>query len=164
MSTRQLQVGIAIVLAVAVVALFFTFNPFAVQNTLNPITSTSTSGATGLVVKDEVVGTGAEAQPGDTILVNYTGKLDNGTVFDTSVGKAPFQFTLGAGQVIPGWDQGLTGMKVGGKRILIIPPSLAYGSTDYGPIPANSTLTFEVELLKVTPAANAGPSLEGSNI
>lgn len=108
-----------------------------------------------LVVQDEVVGTGATAEPGDTLTLNYTGKLANGTVFDTSVGKQPFQFILGAGQVIPGWDQGLVGMKVGGTRVLIIPPSLAYGPNDYGPIPGNSTLTFEVQLLDVTPPSAA---------
>lgn len=112
-------------------------------------------------MQDEVVGTGAAAQAGDMVSVNYTGKLSDGTVFDTSVGKAPFQFTLGAGQVIPGWDQGLVGMQVGGKRLLIIPPELGYGSVDYGPIPANSTLTFEVELLKITPASNVAPFPEG---
>ncbi len=103
----------------------------------------------GLVVQDEIVGTGDVAQAGQTISVNYTGKLQNGTVFDTSIGRAPFQFTLGAGQVISGWDQGLQGMKVGGKRLLIIPPQLAYGSQAVGPIPANSTLIFEVDLLSV---------------
>ncbi len=102
-----------------------------------------------LVAQDEAVGTGAEAALGSTITVNYTGKFQNGTVFDTSVGKQPFTFQLGAGQVIPGWDQGLQGMKVGGKRLLIIPSSLGYGSQDYGPIPGNSTLIFEVELLNV---------------
>ena len=101
------------------------------------------------MVQDQVVGTGAEAAVGNTVSVNYTGKLQNGTVFDTSVGKAPIEFPLGGGYVIPGWDQGLVGMKVGGKRLLIIPPSLGYGSQDYGPIPGNSTLIFEVELVGV---------------
>ncbi|MDO8548447.1 MAG: FKBP-type peptidyl-prolyl cis-trans isomerase [bacterium] len=165
MTARQLQVGTAVVIAVAVIVLFFIFNPFAVQNALNPINSNTTSvtGTNSLVVQDEVVGTGATAQPGDLVSVNYTGKLENGTVFDTSVGKNPFQFTLGNGDVIPGWDQGLAGMKVGGKRLLIIPPMLGYGAADYGPIPGNSTLMFEVELLKLTPAANAAPMPEGPN-
>ena len=152
MSSRQLQTGIAVVLALAVVALFFIYNPFTTVPTDSNTPSTSSS---QLVVQDEVVGTGATAQPGDMVTVNYTGKLANGTVFDTSIGKTPFQFTLGAGQVIQGWDQGVAGMKVGGKRILIIPPSLAYGPNDYGPIPGNSTLTFEVELLNVASSTNA---------
>jgi len=155
MQSHKLQVGIAVVVALAVVALFFAFS--------NPFTSTSSMTADNvslsqtpanndgqsLVVQDEVVGTGAEATAGQTITVNYTGKLQNGTVFDSSVGKQPFTFTLGVGQVIKGWDQGVQGMKVGGKRLLIIPAPLAYGPNDYGPIPGNSTLIFEVELLKV---------------
>lgn len=152
MTRTQLVTGIAVVVGMAVVALFFIFNPFSSQNPLNPLMGVSSTGANSLVVQDAVVGTGTAAQQGDILSVNYTGKLDNGTVFDTSVGKAPFQFTLGAGQVIPGWDQGLEGMKVGGKRILIIPPELAYGAGGVGPIPPNATLTFEVDLLSVTPA------------
>lgn len=161
MTRTQLITGIAVAIALAVIALFFIFNPFAVQNTLNPLGSASGSPSGGLVMQDEVVGTGAGAQPGDTVSVNYTGKLADGTVFDTSVGKAPFQFTLGAGQVIPGWDQGLVGMQVGGKRLLIIPPELAYGAQGIGPIPPNATLTFEVEMLKITPASSAAPAPEG---
>ena len=156
MSARVLQVGIALAVAIAVVAVFFIFNPFASQNTLNPISSSSGSGTGSLVVQDQTVGTGAAAQPGDTLTVNYTGKLADGTVFDTSVGKTPFQFTLGAGQVIPGWDQGLVGMQVGGTRTLVIPPDLAYGAQGVGPIPPNATLTFEVTLLSITPAAAPG--------
>ncbi len=151
-----MQVAIAVTAAIVVVVLFFIFNPF-MQNTSS---NSATSG--GLVVQDEVVGTGPVAQAGDTVTVNYTGKLADGTVFDTSIGKAPFQFVLGAGNVIPGWDQGLVGMKVGGKRILIIPPNLAYGSQAYGPIPANSTLTFEVDLLNVTVATDTAPLPEGA--
>ena len=103
----------------------------------------------GLIVQDEVIGTGAEAVVGSLVSVQYTGKLENGTVFDTSAGKAPIQFPLGQGYVIPGWELGITGMKVGGKRLLIIPPDMGYGDKANGPIPANSTLIFEVELVGV---------------
>lgn len=103
-----------------------------------------------LEIVDEVLGTGAEAVAGKTITVNYSGSLTNGTKFDSSYDRnEPFVFSLGAGEVIAGWDQGFAGMKVGGKRKLTIPASLGYGSTDMGTIPPNSTLVFEVELLKV---------------
>lgn len=99
---------------------------------------------------DTVVGTGAEAVNGKKITVNYTGTLDDGTKFDSSIDRnQPFDFTLGAGQVIKGWDQGVLGMKVGGKRTLVIPASLGYGATATGSIPANSTLHFDIELLNV---------------
>ncbi len=95
-----------------------------------------------LKIEDLVVGTGAGAVSGKKITVNYTGTLTDGTKFDSSLnpGRTPFEFNLGAGEVIKGWDQGFTGMKVGGKRKLTIPPSLAYG---------DKTLIFDVELLKV---------------
>jgi len=112
--------------------------------------TTSMNDSTDLKITDTKVGTGAEAVPGKKISVHYVGTLQDGTKFDSSRDRgAPFEFTLGAGQVIQGWDQGFAGMKVGGMRTLVIPPSLAYGSTDRGSIPANSTLTFEVELLGV---------------
>jgi len=110
-----------------------------------------------LIIKDTVVGTGAEAKSGDTVSVLYTGSLDDGTVFDASSkhGNEPFSFTLGSGKVIQGWDLGLVGMKVGGKRTLVIPAELAYGERSVGGIiPANSTLHFTVELLSVSSTAN----------
>ena len=102
-------------------------------------------------INDVVVGTAAEAVVGKKVTVNYTGVFSDGKKFDSSrdPGREPFTFTLGAGQVIQGWDLGVQGMKVGGKRVLVVPPSLGYGPNDYGPIPGNSTLIFEVELLKV---------------
>jgi len=104
----------------------------------------------GLVILDLVVGEGEEAIPGKTVTVNYTGKLENGEQFDTSIGRAPFSFPLGAGRVIKGWDEGVAGMKVGGQRKLTIPPELAYGTRGAGNvIPPNATLIFDVELLKV---------------
>jgi len=108
--------------------------------------------ADGLQITDEVVGTGAEAISGKTVTVNYSGALTDGKKFDSSYDRGqPFSFVLGAGQVIRGWDEGVAGMKVGGKRKLVIPANLAYGdqAVGNGLIPANSTLIFEVELLGV---------------
>ena len=106
---------------------------------------------TELLIEDMVLGTGAEAVDGKIVSVHYTGTLTDGTVFDSSVSrKVPFEFTLGAGEVIKGWDQGIKGMKVGGKRKLTIPADLAYGDRGAGNlIPPKSTLVFEVELLGI---------------
>jgi len=104
-----------------------------------------------LKINDVTVGTGAEAQNGETVTVNYVGTLDNGTKFDSSYDRhQPFSFTLGKGDVIKGWDLGVLGMKVGGKRELTIPPELGYGSQQVSVIPPNSTLHFTVELLSVS--------------
>jgi FKBP-type peptidyl-prolyl cis-trans isomerase FkpA len=115
------------------------------------------SSITSLQVTDVKVGTGTEATNGKSVTVHYTGWLyresaadKHGTKFDSSRDRnQPFVFTLGVGSVIRGWDQGVLGMKVGGQRTLIIPPSLGYGSQANGPIPPNATLVFDVELLGV---------------
>ncbi len=99
-----------------------------------------------LYYQDLVVGTGAEAMNGKTLGMTYTGWLANGTKFDSNVGGAAFSFKLGSGMVIPGWDLGVAGMKVGGKRRLVIGSNLGYGPQGTGPIPANATLVFDVEL------------------
>ena len=105
----------------------------------------------GLVIEDLKIGDGQEVEKFNIVTVNYTGLLENGTKFDSSLnpGRTPFRFTVGAGQVIKGWDEGLMGMKIGGKRKLTIPPELGYGNRDNGPIPANSTLIFEIDLLTI---------------
>lgn len=104
----------------------------------------------GLRITDLEIGSGAEAVSGELVSVNYRGTLTNGKEFDSSYGRGPFQFPLGAGRVIKGWDEGVAGMKVGGKRKLVIPPDLAYGSRGAGGvIPPDATLIFEVELLGV---------------
>ena len=104
-----------------------------------------------LIIEDLTVGNGDEAVSGKTVIVHYTGWLTNGSKFDSSKDRNdPFNFRLGAGQVITGWDDGVAGMKVGGKRKLTIPPEMAYGSRGAGGvIPPNATLVFEVELLAV---------------
>lgn len=172
------QTGIAVALALSVVAAIFIFpslSPFgspalsaeegaapavAGASTTADIASTTTGSTTmpienngQLQITDEVVGTGATAEPGDTVTVTYTGMFTDGTVFDASANHPDiaggFPVVLGAGQVIKGWDEGLVGMKEGGKRRLVVPPELGYGANDYGPIPGSSTLVFEVELVKV---------------
>lgn len=123
----------------------------ATTTNLKTKTTMTQTTAGGLIIVDEVIGTGAEAKAGDTVTVDYVGMLTNGTVFDASKnrGNQGFTFLLGAGQVIKGWDVGVAGMKVGGKRKLTIPSDMAYGNQAVGGvIPANSTLIFEVELLK----------------
>ena len=125
----------------------------------NPVAPTNPGGSnsvTTLRITDTRVGTGAEAVNGRLITVNYTGWLydenaaaNKGMQFDTSTGRGPYSFTLGARQVIAGWDQGLVGMRVGGLRNLVIPASLAYGSQGNPPIPPNAALVFDVELVSV---------------
>jgi len=164
-----LQTGIAIVLAIIVVGVFFLFpglSPFKLSGT--PVATSTASAAastsvgegasttpTGLQVTDVTIGTGVTVKAGDTIVGNYVGMLPDGTVFDASANHGgPATFQIGVGQVIPGWDAGIIGMKEGGKRHLVIPPDLAYGADGYpGVIPPNSTLTFDVELVKVNPPA-----------
>lgn len=104
----------------------------------------------GLRITDLEEGKGAEARSGQTVSVHYRGTLENGREFDSSYGRGPFRFPLGAGRVIRGWDEGVAGMRVGGKRRLVVPPDLAYGSRGAGGvIPPDATLIFEVELLEV---------------
>ena len=105
----------------------------------------------GLTFEDTVEGDGPTPQPGQSVQVHYTGWLEDGTKFDSSVDRGqPFVFPLGQGRVIKGWDEGVAGMKVGGKRTLTIPPDLGYGARGAGgAIPPNATLKFDVELLKI---------------
>jgi FKBP-type peptidyl-prolyl cis-trans isomerase len=110
--------------------------------------ATMTKTPSGLAYHDKKVGKGAVAKAGQTVSVQYTGWLPDGTKFDSSRDRnEPFGFALGNGQVIKGWDEGVAGMRIGGRRLLVIPPDLAYGPGGSGPIPPNSTLVFDVELL-----------------
>lgn len=110
----------------------------------------NTTDTKDLKIEDIKVGSGKEVKSGDNIVINYLGTLPDGKKFDSSYDRGePFETQIGTGQVIKGWDLGVVGMKVGGKRKLTIPPSLGYGPRAVGPIPANSTLIFEVELVDV---------------
>lgn len=114
-----------------------------------PVSTNTLAG--GLLVEDFVIGTGEEAKPGSEVSVHYVGTLADGTMFDTSHKRnRPFAFTIGEGRVIKGWDQGVPGMKVGGKRRLTVPAELAYGERKKGKIPPNSQLTFTIELVEST--------------
>lgn len=131
------------------------FGALLIAMTTAPSAAEFNSMPSGLKYKDEVVGTGPEAKAGQNVSVHYTGWLDQngqkGKKFDSSRDRGqPFSFSLGGGQVIAGWDQGVAGMKVGGKRTLLIPPELGYGARGAGGvIPPNATLLFDVELLGV---------------
>jgi peptidylprolyl isomerase len=156
MRTLTKNEWIAVVIALAVIVIFFGSKFFSTNLTtnVNKVVNPEINNAEpteGLIVKDVVVGTGAEAKNGNLVSVQYTGKFADGKVFDSSIPRGePIEFTLGTGQVIKGWDQGILGMKVGGKRTLTIPASLGYGVNGYPPvIPGNATLYFDVELVGV---------------
>ena len=134
------------IVALIIFIAFLAVLSFAAQDAKKTVTT-----ASGLKYVDVVVGKGASPTAGKQVTVHYTGTLENGKKFDSSVDrKEPFSFIIGVGQVIPGWDEGVMSMKVGGKRKLIIPPNLGYGTQGAGGvIPPNATLLFDVELLDV---------------
>jgi FKBP-type peptidyl-prolyl cis-trans isomerase len=148
---NRILLGIIIALAVIAVGAL-AYNSFLAnqsQPILTPVAGPVRT-TSGLVYQDFVVGTGPIAATGDKVRVHYTGTFEDGTKFDSSFDRGqPFEFTLGTGGVIAGWDEGVAGMQVGGKRRLTVPPDLGYGPNDYGPIPGNSTLYFDVELVEV---------------
>ena len=175
---------IVVILIVVALAILVVFSFFGIggmnlfgssqQQTQNPAQTLlaqvqQSGGVTQLMAADVVIGTGNPIAPGDTIQVAYTGALPNGTVFDSTDAHGGVPLTLivapdgslrtpEGGSLIVGWSQGMVGMKEGGRRLLAIPPSLGYGANTVGPIPANSTLVFDVQVVKVAPAGTQAAS------
>lgn len=150
---RQQQIiltVIAVVLASVVLILALRDRYQTAGDQANKLGPAATVNPSGLIIEEINPGVGEPAQTGDVVQVHYTGWLENGDQFDSSSGSTPLEFTLGAGRVIPGWEEGIMGMQVGERRRLIIPPNLAYSTAGSGDvIPPNATLTFEVELVAI---------------
>ena len=153
MNTRTITIGVIVLLIIIAGGYFMLKKPTTGSNTQNQSNATSTD---QVQAQDVTVGTGTQATPGSVVSVLYTGKLQDGTVFDSSAahGNTPLVFTLGAQGIIPGFQIGINGMKVGGERLILIPASLGYGAQVVGPIPANSSLVFDVKLVKVEAATS----------
>lgn len=160
MNTKNIVIGIVVIAVIGLIAYFVPKSPL--PSLIGKGKSAAPAGETGgaaTATTDQVqgqevtVGTGAEAKPGTIVTVDYVGRLTDGTVFDNSVErKQPLVFTLGAPGIIPGFQVGVNGMRVGGERLLSVPPSLGYGAEQIGAIPPNSTLIFDVKLIKVEEA------------
>ena len=151
MNARTITIGVIVLLIIGAGAYFmFMFKKPTGTGTQAPASTDQVQ------AQDVTVGTGTQATPGSVVSVLYAGKLQDGTVFDSSAahGNTPLVFTLGAQGIIPGFQIGINGMKVGGERLLLIPPSLGYGAQVVGPIPANSSLVFDVKLIKVESATS----------
>jgi FKBP-type peptidyl-prolyl cis-trans isomerase FkpA len=160
-------IGVIVLLAFALIA-FLVYRDYSGRANKYPIgtldstpptpSANAITTSSGLQYEDLQVGSGVAAKAGDSITVNYTGWLQNGTKFDSSIDRnKPLNITLGKGQVIAGWDEGVVGMRVNGTRLLVIPPALGYGNATQGSIPANSTLIFEVQLVAINPPATPTP-------
>ncbi|MDO8565113.1 MAG: FKBP-type peptidyl-prolyl cis-trans isomerase [bacterium] len=146
--------GLAVAAGLALMVYLFFSEPL--MNLFNPQVNNQNTNMieSGFKTEEVSVGQGNLAEPGDTLTVHYVGRLPNGQVFDSSLDRnTPITFVLGSGQVIRGWDEGLQGMRVGGKRVITIAPDYGYGARAVGAIPANSILIFEVELVDIEKAA-----------
>lgn len=146
----------ALIIFVFILAFYFlTKNPSTSETNISETNQTTMptlapSKVTELIIEDTKIGTGNEVKSGDNISIHYTGTLEDGTKFDSSYNRGqPLETQIGVGQVIEGWDKGIVGMKIGGKRKLTIPYQMAYGEDGYGPIPSKATLIFEVELMDI---------------
>lgn len=149
---KQFLAAIVISVLILIVFAYFIFGLNGGSNSLSLATTPTPQSTTNekLQIQDEKIGSGAAVKSGDTIEINYVGTLTDGTKFDASADHGgPFETQIGVGQVIKGWDEGIIGMKVGGKRKLVIPPSLGYGNQAVGSIPPNSTLIFQVQLVGI---------------
>lgn len=150
MKTLSTNEWVAVVVSVFIVGFFFFFGQSLISLFSGSDSQNSMPVSPQVGLQDTTIGVGDTAMVGDQVTVNYVGHFVDGTIFDSSVErKEPVQFVIGAGQVSGGWGDSVEGMRVGGKRIISVPPELGYGMNDYGPIPGGSTLIFEVELLKV---------------
>jgi len=154
-NNMNIVLAVVICLILAGVLIFISINNKANNKiNMNPNNNDTNNVANNIPANTNIVGEIEVAKAGDVVSMNYTGRLVNGTVFDSNVDPKfnhvqPFEFTLGAGQVISGWDKGIIGMKVGEKKTLTIPPEDGYGANGQGPIPPNATLIFDVELLAI---------------
>ncbi len=151
---KKVIIGVVVLISAGIIFTIVSRNEnMSQQDSTNKVTSTNTtaSPSAGLKIEDLKVGTGSAVKAGDTIKIHYLGTLENGKKFDSSYDRGePFQTQIGVGQVIKGWDQGVIGMQIGGKRKLTIPSDLAYGERGAGGvIPPNATLIFELELLEI---------------
>jgi len=152
---RRRRQQIALTVGASILALMLIFFAVRDRNTgdkseIGNVSPDATVNPSGLIIEVLNPGTGNPAQVGNTVQVHYTGWLENGDEFDSSIGGSPLEFRLGEGRVIPGWEEGILGMQKGERRRLIIPPNLAYSTSGFGDvIPPNATLTFEVELIEI---------------
>lgn len=154
---------ISVIIALSVVVVFFLFIPsnfsstraFLFEGSVDKVEladSSQQDTPTGLIIEDSVEGVGKPVRVGDQVRVHYVGRFTDGVVFDSSTREGiPFMFILGQDSVIQGWERGLVGMKVGGVRMLVVPPELAYGKEGRGVIPPDTTLIFEIELIEILP-------------